>query len=808
MSTLESAIAGLTVVAVLSITASCQHHAGLEKESVRSDLNPVTFLEVPQHKPVVIVDNEKPIGNICVMKKPEGSLKMVVDELSETIFLTTGANIPVIEGKIQKPAIVIGDCPEAARNGLVGKNMPVEGFEIKTSEEMIFIVGNDEKVSERIVSTGTAWGVIEFMERFLDVRWYWHKDKGGRSLRKTNNLSVNPVHLKDSPVFRKRHNYPPVGRSIDGKMQDMRHYYLMMRNANTWPVSIAVHQPQPGTWEHYRKERPEIFAVRTDGTRHSHMYCYSHPLTLQTFLEEIDAHYSGKKLPTFTRGGASFIVEDAISVSPPDLAPSCYCDRCQKLWKPEAGQYGAASYLIADFVKRLSAEVKKRWPDKVIIYLPYQNYTETPEGVRFSGNVEVQICGMPGIAQYKEPEIAAWEQKQIERWYKITGRKIQNWHYSCWPADRTRAPYQFPHVLQDYYRKNRDILVGTFINGTEDNLPRHHISIYIWNKLLWNPDFDVDTAIDNYVSRMYGPASKPIAEIVQILIDGWENSRWPDANLTPAAIYKYSYPPEKMERIKELFDTAREKAEGDKTVMARLDYFMAPFKAFFDEYNMAVYGEGVRPFTMQKVGEDPVIDGKLNDAVWKRAVPFTLSMHTPPQGEKKPVFKTEVRAVWTLDSVTFGLSMEEPETDALVKDIKARDAGMMWHQDCIEIFLDTTGENNGNFYQFIINAAGAIWDAAPGGRDGRGGNYAWNIEGMKTGVYKGDRYWSMEVLFPIVSFSKAKRPGTGVSWYGQITRHRNGKGKSIGSGENQKLNAVFGGRNNNIADFAPFQFIE
>src|SRR5262249_38719457 len=159
------------------------------------------------------------------------------------------------------------------------------------------------------------------------------------------------------------------------------------------------------------------------------------------------------------------------------------------------------------FVNKLAVEVKQRWPDKTVIYLPYLNYTLAPDGLKFPGNVEVQICGMPGLAQYKEPKIAAEDQANIDKWMAISGRKVQNWHYDCWPEDRTKAPYQYPHVAQAFYRANRDKTIGSFINGDHDHFPRQNISLYCWMKLMWNPEFNVDDAVAQFSARMFGPAA-------------------------------------------------------------------------------------------------------------------------------------------------------------------------------------------------------------------------------------------------------------------------------------------------------------
>src|SRR5262249_42404971 len=246
------------------------------------------------------------------------------------------------------------------------------------------------------------------------------------------------------------------------------------------------------------------------------------------------------------------------------------------------GQYGSASRIVADFVGRLGREMKKRWPEMSIVYLPYLNYTDAPDSITLPDNVEVQLCGMPGLAQYKEPTIARSEQANIDAWQRLTGRKIQNWHYSCWPEDRTAAVYLFPHTVQQFYRANRDKTVGTFINGTTDHWPRQHLSLYCWMKLLWNPDFDVDAAIEAYCGRMYGAAAGSMRELVKLQIDGWEKSRWPGERMSPKGIHEVSFPHATVQRMEALITQARKQAAGDELVAKRIDYYAGTFTAFFE----------------------------------------------------------------------------------------------------------------------------------------------------------------------------------------------------------------------------------
>ncbi len=766
---------------------------------VADDLNPVRFKEAPTHAPVVLVEGGQPKASICVMGKPDSAVNEVVNELVNAVEQATGAKLPVVKNKVVLPAIVIGNCDQAAAAGLVGGTMPIEGFAIKTAADCVFIVGHessDDTPKPAVASSGTAWGTLEFLERFVNVRWYWPPDRGGRSIVKMSDLRLSPVWLEDAPAFRKREIWPPSGSSWNGSGQALGPIFKRLRAGNSWPVNIRVHQPDWSKVAEYTEQRPECFQLGSDGKRNFTMLCYSNPRTLETYLENIARVFDkGEKAPIGISG-------NTITVSPADAEIACVCPDCQKLWDPNAGRYGTASKIVASFVERLAGEVKKRWPDKTVIYLPYLNYTLAPAGIHFPGNVEVQICGMPGLAQYKEPAIAAEEQLNIDHWSAISGRKIQNWHYDCWPEDRTKAPYQYPHVIQAFYRANRDKTIGTFINGTQDHFPRQNISLYCWMKLLWNPDFNVDDATSEFTRRMFGPAAKTMAELLQIQIDGWEKSRWPDAMMSPKALYHVSYPPDTVKKMKALLARAQQETAGDALSAQRVEYYAAPFDAFVAEYETVVEGKGVRVLTAHKVPENPKIDGKLDDAVWQRAMETSLVKLVAGK-EVEPKYATKVKAVWTAEGITYGFHMAEPAPQSLVRNITARDDSNAWWNDNIEIYIDATGKAGGQYYQWIINPNGIILD-------GRGEDASWNPEGVQAKSFVGEDFWSMEVFIPYSVFPELVRPGTGAEWFGQITRHRMSDAKRTPESiqENQKLNAKFGGYNRNLADFSPLRFLE
>ena len=802
---LPSAIYPMFLFAAMSLLFAFASPAEAEPQRLgAADLDPVTVHDTPKHDPVVLVEDGEARG-VMYTAKSGGTTNKLLKEMRDAIAATTGATLEIVRSApdADTPAIVVGDSAGSRAAGIDASEIPIEGFVIKTAPGRVFLVGGSD-TAER---NANAWAIADFLERHVGVRWWWPLDHHGRTLEPAASLTIKPVHYEDAPAYRMRRGWPPFYKSTPYGTLRVSGLYDRLRGGNSWPIQLAVHQPQSGRWRGlYAEDRPEIFAERADGSRNFGMFDYAHPRMLETYLENIELYQTAEGEQRETREfkiKTSFIKGRAITVSPPDMGVHSESEISQKLLEPEKGGFASASKLMGLFVRDLALEVQKRYPDMVVLYLPYVNYTLAPEGIDFPDNVEAQLCGMPGLAMYKQPGLNHEFQGNIDRWAELTDRPVQTWDYSCWPTDRTKAPFQYPHVVKDYYQRNRDKVVGTFINGgIPDEWIAQHFTMYCWMKLMWDPDFDVDAAADAFASRMFGPASEPIRELLRLQTEQWEDVVWEVARVSPTALYEQSYTEEVMDRMAELLDEARAKAAGDVVLEARVAYYAQPFEDFFEEAEQLRSGEGLRHVEAKKVPDNPIIDGKLDDPWWDMAQPVVGFEKKYGENVSEAKYTTEVRVVWTLEGVTFGLKMHEPDPDSLKMDIKTRDDGALWPKnDNAEVFVDVTGQKLGRFWQWLINPAGTVMDL----REDR--DQSWNPEAPKHATHIGEDHWSIELYLPNAMFDDVEgfqKPATGARWAGQFTRHR----KSSGPNEYSRLNNKLGGFSRNVSDFAIIKFIE
>ena len=154
------------------------------------------------------------------------------------------------------------------------------------------------------------------------------------------------------------------------------------------------------------------------------------------------------------------------------------------------------------------------------------------------------------------------------------------------------------------------------------------------------------------------------------------------------------------------------------------------------------------------------IDGFLDEESWQKAVP-TENFVEMTTGEKMP-YVTWAKVLWTRGGLYIGFYVQ---TENIWGTLTGRDA-MMWHDNDVEVFLDTDGDGK-DYLELEINALNTAYDVhwdLPLGREGKW-DIGFNFEGLKHAVqYKGtlnynrdkDEYWTVEIFFPWYCFLKYK----------------------------------------------------
>ena len=595
--------------------------------STAADLNPVKFLKKPRHPPVDLVRNGAPRAAIHLAIPPSPTLTLMVKELVESVRLSTGATLPVSVAPQQPVAgmdtlIVVGDCPAARDAGIDVEKIAVEGFEVLTSADTIFIVGDDKQPPDLAISPGqpmpgpygndgTAWGVADFLERFVGVRWYWSPAVGGRSVVETPTLSVTPAHYRDAPAFRIRWYAPHKGfdpsvwvaRTSEGTRPDllprptaaaipkgvsfidMTTCLTCLRAGGSWPYLAKPEQPLVLRRIGPVVRLPQALVAQTE-TRVS-LLCYTAPDTMallddcltNAWAPEGDFH--DDRLCGLTPG---FCSAQAVTLTPAPAALECGCDACRRSLAA-----GGPGEHVNRFVRTVCGRLADQWPGKRVVFLPASldkaNFPQEP----FPENLEVQLVtsrlGPPRNPQGLEPQ----QEEAIDRWRRVTASgRVTLSESSAGIASKTHAPIQFPHILQQYYRRRKQDAVGVFVNGHALNewagcAPTMHC----WMKLLWNPEVDVDAILLSFCNRMFGKAAPQMRDYVTLQCVTFQQSTihpaLPDMRENIEGLRRL-YPPAAVARFAELRDQARKILVDDPVALQRMEYFTWTLDPFMKLY--------------------------------------------------------------------------------------------------------------------------------------------------------------------------------------------------------------------------------
>ncbi len=492
--------------------------------------------------------------------------------------------------------------------------------------------------------TGRAdYAVFDWCERELGMRYY---GPNGRCVEKRDEILAAAVDYADHPVFEHR--------LFTGGNDEP--WVRFAKAGSTHRGGASVHAPHG--W--YRDDKlkaahPEIFE-----TGLTPMLCYGNPETLAYYKERIDRHIAGRE----KSGGIVDTKRKVVTVSQWDAPIACRCRWCRTLYDYANGGNGFASPVIwGRFLAKLSVWLEERHPEYMISFLPYLDSVRVPGGVRIGGNAEAEVCTMPGLALLKDAKCKVDEENVIRGWAAATGRKVLNWHFSCWPETWTSAPYVFGRTIRRHYADMRDVTCGSFVCGDPRDL-RLALSHYVWMKCLWNPDVDVEAIYDGFARRMFGPAAGPMRQLIAVQEACWERP-WEDVVCTHRNVFERSYPPADVARMKTLLQEAYEIAllAGDRTAAVRIRDYAGGMTAFFEEAD-ALSG---------RKGRKVIRLGVTNELVTARSV-------TCPT----PWAKTQVVTRLDGDALEVRVRCAEPAMAKLFADRRVED--FVWGNDNVKVF--------------------------------------------------------------------------------------------------------------------------
>ena len=455
---------------------------------------------------------------VVVADSASDSEKYAAEEFKKYWKLTTGRDIPVLDKPADGMTVWIGrdGVPDNLLSKLELEGLGTDGLCIRTlgpeegfAERQLLIVGGRER--------GTMYGVYEFFERCMGVRWL---TAGVTHIPEVAPASLPRVDYRYVPQLLRRQTHYAQGVRAAGHPEEAAAIERVQRLSPHVKFGLFVHTSftilPP---EKYFADHPEYYAeingkrvapldiTLEDMVLYPHLrsqLCYSNPEVAEAIVAEL--------LPRMRTDPSATVW----SVSQMDWLEHCECADCRAIDEREGTPMGS----LLTCINRVADAIKEEFPDNYIETLAYQYTRKPPKKLRPRDNVIISLCNIecdflrPMIDKSSAVNRAFCE--DIRGWSKIPCTKFF-WDY----PDNVilQAPSPNFHVMQPNMQLWADCgFVGAYYcsnpNPTEEF---GALKAYLLAKLMWNPYCDFDKLKEEFITLYYEEGAPYITEYIDLL---------------------------------------------------------------------------------------------------------------------------------------------------------------------------------------------------------------------------------------------------------------------------------------------------
>ena len=211
------------------------------------------------------------------------------------------------------------------------------------------------------------------------------------------------------------------------------------------------------------------------------------------------------------------------SVSQNDWGNYCQCPRCQELATREDSQMGP----VLQLVNRVADAVVDEFPDKRVTTLAYQWSRKPPKTLRPRPNVTIRLCSIECCFAHPFP---ACDYPANSRFCE----DLRDWSAICdnlwiWNYTTNFRNYYLPHPALRALNDDIKFFVAHNVKGVYEqdtkltpNADMSALGGYIMAQFLWNPEYDEETGIGEFLEAVYEDAAPQIRAYIDLLHDKME----------------------------------------------------------------------------------------------------------------------------------------------------------------------------------------------------------------------------------------------------------------------------------------------
>jgi len=448
-----------------------------------------------------LFENGKTDYTIYISPDASESEKWAAKELQHWVEAASGAKFPIqsAEQPLKNQEIIIGFNNRLAKQ--LGKKVepPDENDESFTYQNVgpkILIWGGKAR--------GSMYGVMSFLENELGIRWY---TPSVTHVPQKTFFRFDELNHSEAPTIRVRNDFyyeafKPIWAARN-KINGAMNYREQPGGLECyWAVHTFYRFMPP---DEFYEKHPEYYSL-IDGKRvHDHaQLCLTNPAVLQIVTDRLKE--TMRKTPEYL----------IYSVSQNDWRNPCQCEKCQAIAQREESESGPLIW----FVNQVAQAIEKKFPDKFVGTLAYQ-YTRKPcKTLHPRQNVVIRLCSIECCFAHDFhhcPENASFI-ADLQGWAEISPH-LYIWDYVV-NFSHYIMPYPNFRVLQPNIKTFRDNkAIGIMEQAAYQSRGGEFAELraYVISKLLWNPECNVETVINDFMYGYYGRSGQYIRQYFDLL---------------------------------------------------------------------------------------------------------------------------------------------------------------------------------------------------------------------------------------------------------------------------------------------------
>jgi hypothetical protein len=535
----------------------------------------------------LIVREGRPRASIIVPKSAPIEVSRAAKELQAYVLKTSGAELPIRADDAPRTEAVeirlavspLGITPGGDPSTQL---VHLDGYTIESHGRMITIMGASPR--------GTLYGVYDFIERALGVRWFMPTELGEDILEKQT-IEVPELSVVKNPAFPIVSGFTWAGSPGAAEWEQRMRARIGKRDSfgHNW---YNIHRYSKETFA----KNPEMFAMVGGRRGSSTQLCTSNPEVVKVTVETARRYFQANpESPLF-------------SISPNDGNGWCECDRCRKI----DALYGITDESLADrfvhYANEVLVELEKTNPGKQVGILAYVDHTVPPKKAKPRADYATLLTHMPWafchVHSIDDPSCPSNREylRYLKGWMALTKHVGVYDYYGHFFAF---TPWPIVHSIRRDIPLFHSLGVERFTSETQQNWANQGLNFYVAVRLANDPKVDVDALLAEYFTRFYGKAAAPMRRY----FDLWEDAMVNDTAAAGDRGYAWLsiFTPARTAEAGALLQEAEALAKGDREKVRKRVAFARTGFGYTEAYtNMLDAGLRKDPDAVMKWVEEAV----------------------------------------------------------------------------------------------------------------------------------------------------------------------------------------------------------